>query len=196
MIMVVSMVVLPLFAVIGVKVPEFLRSGGFLTRATAEKPAAQKPLAEGRSLESLPSNDGAPPKDTETKDKNKAESLDYPVVRMGNIDVRPEEPSFVQPAKGLDFEMPKPFVPTGLEEPAGSNDIFLQIQQRLKALGATHYSLETWGTTGESYRFQCRMAAGHDLNYARHFEATDVDPLRVMHTVLEEVESWKAGRLP
>ncbi|MBA4017594.1 MAG: hypothetical protein C0483_10515 [Pirellula sp.] len=73
---------------------------------------------------------------------------------------------------------------------------FTQIQQRLRALGATHYALETWGTDGQLYRFQCRMAAGHTADYTRQFEATDTDALRSMLTVLEEVEAWKAGRLP
>jgi len=79
---------------------------------------------------------------------------------------------------------------------AGSGDQFSHIQSRLKALGATHYTLETWGTGGNSFRFQCRMAAGHSADYTRQFEATDTEPLRTMQTVLDEVEAWKAGRLP
>jgi hypothetical protein len=63
-------------------------------------------------------------------------------------------------------------------------------------LGATHYVLETWGPQGDSYRFQCRMSAGHHPSYTRQFEAIDHDALGVMLTVLEEIEAWKAGRLP
>lgn len=86
--------------------------------------------------------------------------------------------------------------PAATASPGGGLEHFTQIQQRLRALGATHYALETWGTDGQLYRFQCRMAAGHTADYTRQFEATDTDALRTMLTVLEEVEAWKAGRLP
>lgn len=86
--------------------------------------------------------------------------------------------------------------PTAAASAGAGLEQFTQIQQRLRALGATHYALETWGTDGQLYRFQCRMAAGHTTDYTRQFEATDTDALRTMLTVLEEVEAWKAGRLP
>lgn len=97
----------------------------------------------------------------------------------------------------VDIDTPPDFHPLPTPfQPNETTDPFLQIQQRLKALGAIHYSLETWGPQGEAYRFQCRMTAGHNPNYNRHFEATDVDPVRVMQTVLSDVEAWKSGRLP
>ena len=89
-----------------------------------------------------------------------------------------------------------PAAPVAAASAGGGLEQFTQIQQRLRALGATHYALETWGTDGQLYRFQCRMAAGHTSDYTRQFEATDTDALRTMLTVLEEVEAWKAGRLP
>ncbi|MBL9081655.1 MAG: hypothetical protein JNK76_07615 [Planctomycetales bacterium] len=78
----------------------------------------------------------------------------------------------------------------------GGTEQFTQIQQRLRALGATHYALETWGTDGQFYRFQCQMAAGHNAAYTRKFEATDSDALRTMQAVLSDVEAWKSGRMP
>jgi hypothetical protein len=78
----------------------------------------------------------------------------------------------------------------------GGVEQFTQIQQRLRALGATHYALETWGTDGQFYRFQCQMAAGHNAAYTRKFEATDSDALRTMQAVLSDVEAWKSGRMP
>ena len=80
--------------------------------------------------------------------------------------------------------------------PAVVAEQFSAIQQRLRAMGATHYVLETWGPEGALYRFQCRMSAGHHPGYTRQFEAIDDDALRVMQTVLEEIDAWKAGRLP
>ena len=91
---------------------------------------------------------------------------------------------------------PATSAPVAAAPGGGGLEQFTQIQQRLRALGATHYALETWGTDGQLYRFQCRMAAGHTADYTRQFEATDTDALRTMLTVLEEVEAWKAGRLP
>jgi hypothetical protein len=191
LIMVAGMIVLPVAAVVNIKVPEFLWSDG----AKKGPALGQKPLG-GSGLEGAANSNSKPTTANSGKNTKDSASPAYPVVRVGNIDVRPEEPDAVRPASGLEFESPSQVTTATMHEPAGSSDLFLQIQQRLKALGATQYSLETWGATGEAYRFQCRMAAGHDLNYARHFEATDIDPLRVMHTVLEEVEAWKAGRLP
>lgn len=78
----------------------------------------------------------------------------------------------------------------------GGAEQFTQIQQRLRSLGATHYALETWGTDGQFYRFQCQMAAGHNAAYTRKFEATDSDALRTMQAVLSDVEAWKSGRMP
>jgi hypothetical protein len=85
---------------------------------------------------------------------------------------------------------------TAMPPPAVVAEQFSTIQQRLRAMGATHYVLETWGPEGALYRFQCRMSAGHHPGYTRQFEAIDDDALRVMQTVLEEIDAWKAGRLP
>jgi hypothetical protein len=147
-------------------------------------------------------------------DKNDSSIADYPVERATNNDVHASHAfggpngqvipvgheSSIRPLPQPNETGTEPssgFATTASATPAPvGGDPFLQIQQRLRALGALHYSLETWGSQGEAYRFQCRMAAGHSPNYSRHFEATDVDPLRVMQTVLVEIESWKSGRLP
>jgi hypothetical protein len=73
---------------------------------------------------------------------------------------------------------------------------FRRIEQRLRELGATYYLLETWGRTGDRYRFLCRMALTGNSNYGadRIFLATDSDPLRAMENVLQQAEQWRAGR--
>ncbi len=78
--------------------------------------------------------------------------------------------------------------------PCGRDDGFTLIQQRLRELGATYFLLESWGSQGQLYRFYCKMAIGGNANYNRYFEATDVDPIRVMSKVLKEVEAWRGGR--
>jgi len=68
------------------------------------------------------------------------------------------------------------------------------IEQRLRDLGATYYTLEKWGSSQRLYRFECRMAITTDPNYTRFFEATAERPLGAMEHVLAQVEAWRADR--
>lgn len=72
-------------------------------------------------------------------------------------------------------------------------DQFLYIQQRLRELGANYYLLENWGNEGNYYRFHCRVAVANSDNFAKHFEATDEQPLGAMTRVLADVEAWRRG---
>lgn len=202
-IMVASMIALPLAAVIGFKWPKFLAA----EKTTASRPA-RSPESEKSTAHPAPEWNG-PTDPTAAAGGNggmvipagginNANNPNNQVALATNNDVRP--------TSGLDVPLVSPVTPVAHveevrplptpSEAGEGTDPFLQIQQRLRSLGAIHYSLETWGPQGEAYRFQCRMAAGHNPNYSRHFEATDVDPLRVMQTVLNDVEAWKSGRLP
>jgi len=222
--MVVSMVALPLVAVLGLKVPAFVHSTVSWHR---EMPAVDKPALRSNESKDLASNDhaasssqgrGDPAANAETPKADRhdqasheerhndandpffAKHTDDQVSPASNTDVRSPVDSAVQPAGGVEaasradlgYDDAQP-LPQYNPPPA---DPFTQIQSRLRGLGATHYALETIGSQGDSYRFQCRMAAGHDAHYSRHFEATDVEPLRAMRTVLDEVEAWKSGRAP
>lgn len=145
--------------------------------------------------------------DSHTDDHDHAEHapgfLNSPIQQASNRDVRATSAELSPASFAADLhDHPLP-TPGGRDEPPTSTaaetstgDRFSQIQQRLRALGATHYALETWGPQNELYRFQCRMAAGHQPGYTRQFEATDTDALSSMQTVLHEVEAWKSGRLP
>ena len=75
-------------------------------------------------------------------------------------------------------------------------DRFTLMERRLREFGATYYLLETWGNESEYYRFHCKMAIANNPAHTRTFEATDTDPLRAMGRVVEQVEAWRAGRLP
>ena len=75
-------------------------------------------------------------------------------------------------------------------------DRFTVMERRLRELGATYYLLETWGNESEYYRFHCKMAIANNPTHTRQFEATDGDPLKAMGRVVEQVEAWRAGRLP
>jgi hypothetical protein len=69
----------------------------------------------------------------------------------------------------------------------------LQIQDRLKQLGATYFLLETWGNQQQAYRFYCKMAVGGNTNYTHCFEYISTDPLQAMGEVLKQVENWRSG---
>jgi hypothetical protein len=75
---------------------------------------------------------------------------------------------------------------------------FRRMERRLRELGATYYLLETWGSSGDRYRFFCKMAISGTADYNRNriFQATAGDPLHAMQDVLEQVEQWRAGRQP
>jgi hypothetical protein len=89
------------------------------------------------------------------------------------------------PSRGADVE-------PGRAAPSAADPI-AATHQRLSQMGATHYILEFWGK--EQFRFQCWMAIGGNPSYTRHFEAVKSNPLHAMTSVLEQVESWRAGRL-
>jgi hypothetical protein len=90
--------------------------------------------------------------------------------------------------------------PAGIVPPAAHlvppTDRFSLMERKLKEAGATYYLLETWGNESEYYRFHCKMAIANNPAHTRPFEATDHDPLRAMQRVVEQVDAWRAGRLP
>lgn len=75
-------------------------------------------------------------------------------------------------------------------------DRFAAMERRLRELGATYYLLETWGESGELYRFHAKMALSDNPRYNRHFEATDAEAMVAMQRVLDQVEAWRSGRAP
>jgi hypothetical protein len=77
-------------------------------------------------------------------------------------------------------------------DPSASGAALPEIEERLKALGATYYRLELWGEEHQTYRFHCRMAINGNPNFTRYFEATDPDPAQAMRGVLAQVETWQA----
>ena len=75
--------------------------------------------------------------------------------------------------------------------PPPSTDQFTIIQQRLRDWGATYYRLETWGNSGQMYRFYCKMAIARSPSHTQYFEATGNEPLQAMGKVLHDVETWR-----
>ncbi|HEV3004696.1 MAG TPA: hypothetical protein VGX78_09550 [Pirellulales bacterium] len=67
-------------------------------------------------------------------------------------------------------------------------------ERRLRELGMASYRLETWGVTGELYRFSCQVALSNRGQAMKHFEATETSPAKVIESVLQQVEAWQATR--
>ncbi len=75
-----------------------------------------------------------------------------------------------------------------------ADDRLATLQRRLEQLGATYYRLESWGNEGPRFRFECRVAFERASPCARHFEATDRDPMQAIAAVLRQVETWVAAQ--
>jgi hypothetical protein len=67
------------------------------------------------------------------------------------------------------------------------------IEQELQQLGATSYRLQTWGDSGNLFRFTCYVGAPSNKNYQRHFQAIDSDPQNAMRMVISEIKEWLNG---
>lgn len=61
----------------------------------------------------------------------------------------------------------------------------------LRQMGAANYSLEEWGN---GYRFKCAVSLAGNVDFTRHFEAVDADPLATVRQVVGEVTAWQNAR--
>ena len=96
---------------------------------------------------------------------------------------------------GAAVDGPWPDVPPeGVSGLSGSSEPLAAMEQRLRQMGATSYRLETWGQGVRRFRFQCRVAADPTTGWARHFEATDPQPVQAVAKVLASVECWLQAR--
>jgi hypothetical protein len=89
-------------------------------------------------------------------------------------------------------EPPQPTVPANQILP--NPNLSAQIEPHLNVLrqmGAANYSLEEWGN---GYRFKCAVSLGNKIDFTRHFEATDADPLATVRQVVGEVTAWQNAR--
>ena len=73
-------------------------------------------------------------------------------------------------------------------------DHYKVLEQRLRALGATQYRLETWGVSGELFRFRAMVAVAGRTSHNRYFQATDADSLCAFERVVEQVEQWRSAQ--
>ena len=70
---------------------------------------------------------------------------------------------------------------------------FKRVEERLRKLGASYYSLEAWGDRGTLFRFRCRVPIAGSPEVFRYFEAAAPDALEAMTQVLRGIEGWRGA---
>jgi hypothetical protein len=148
-------------------------AAGFDGLASGAGTRQQQPVVQASSSDELPMTLPRPPTPAGIQRRSNPEPLEQPLQLGNERSIR---------------RLPPP------TPPERSNDWFSAVTQRLRDLGATYYLLETWGRSGELYRFHCKMAVAGSQSYTRHFEATSADAAQAMRSVLEQVEAWRSGR--
>ena len=84
------------------------------------------------------------------------------------------------------------FPPPAVSAPArAGGEIFQQVERRLRELGATYYLLETWGNSGQMYRFHCKVSAAGNPEPIPEFRCHGWRIVSApMRQVLEQVEQY------
>jgi hypothetical protein len=196
LIMVASMIVLPLAAVLGVKWPHFIEASRSTDRSALDGASASAARNNPRETAAAAGKRNAASQVRQASEAAAGGSvINAHIANTPNYQNGVPTNYDVQQA-GAEVSLEDAPLGEGSEPQALPIDPYTEIQNRLRAMGATYYALETWGPHADGFRFQCRMAAGQGPNYLRYFEATDADPIGAMRSVLDEVEAWKAGRLP
>lgn len=80
--------------------------------------------------------------------------------------------------------------------PQESNEAAQRLIARLEASGVLDPQLEPWGSSGELYRFSCRVPWGGEVSYTRHFESVAREPTAAVEAVAEEVDAWRLAKSP
>jgi hypothetical protein len=140
---------------------------------------------------------------TAERSKLAAQPPSGPVVRpvAGSIDQRApgvaaalhtDAPRAAGPAPTVE-QPPRDLSAARKSDSGFPSDYFRGAEQRLRQLGATYYLLETLGSSGDNYRFFCKVALGQgqNSNEALAFFATNADPLAAMEDVVRQVEAWR-----
>ena len=217
----------PLLAIYGKQLPDFYRAVVDAYKARTQQKGADPLATLGSDAPAwAPTNDRAnssgstqpqassgrvPPAPLAPAPWNNAAPIAQPLASANGSTVAPaggvQPASFAAPldsAKSADpiaTQSPAPGT-TAAPPAAGAPDScsvqFRHIEKRLRELGATYYLLETWGPSGDRYRFYCTVAlAGEgDSGHNRVFQAMDADPLQAMTNVLAQVEAFRAPATP
>jgi hypothetical protein len=220
LVMLVCLVVVPLTAIFGSSLPQFFDSliqGRGITRFVGEKKESNDPRTRGGDapIFSTPTEANAPdaaaavpPRGLDgtgslwapgaisaaSHEQHGPAGANRPPdehARTAQFDAAPAPMAGSAPQ----FAVPQPAA-NAARDPRAASEGFHAIERRLRELGATYYLLETWGNAGQMYRFHCKVAMENNPKQTRQFDGTDVEPLRAMRKVLDQVEQYRAGATP
>ena len=213
LVMVFCLIAIPLAALFGKSLPDIINALGWgTTPVSAREQGGDAPLF----ITNIPDAAAAP--DTPVGGfENGSVSWAQSVPRPTESPKLPQgmqtvQASFTEPAPryggsaGAIDRVPtsrpgeRPIVPVAVGTSGGgtSGGRFEQIQKRLLGLGATYSRLESFGSGRQFFRFQCEMpivaAGAGGAGAVRHFEATSVNSLDAMESVLAEIDSWMTNK--
>ena len=192
---IVALVMIPLAAVLGIQAPQITRwldGAGQSSQANwthAPKAAAVTETVQvspGKAVESPPAKPAA-------RLASPVFWSDADVTKQASF-AAPDEPRLL-PTQQRTKRGEKEGAAASRSEPVADSappaDRYKVLAQRLRALGATQYRLETWGVSGELYRFRAMVAVAGRTSHNRYFQATDADSLCAFERVVEQVEQWR-----
>jgi hypothetical protein len=182
----------------------------FRPATTAEGKGSAPPSGGAPALQSNP----GPPSGSGAATKTAAPKEGAPALPQGTTLLPPvtqgSAPTGVQQASGAAAATAQPAAKKSVYEqatpgqapasPAGgstlsavnfSAEYFKEAESKLRRLGATYYLLESLTPAGDNYRFFCKVA-GTQPEAVMAFVATDSDPLKAMHSVVRQIETWRS----
>ena len=203
LVMVFCLIAIPLAALFGTSLPDIVKAlglGGAVITANDRDKGGEAPLfatnipdvADAPELavehNNVPWKEG-----NNTMRQAPKVSLDMQTVQAGFTEPAPLYSGQSGSIEGRFATEPlrseRPVVPVAAEATLGGIERFEQIQRQLRDLGATYFRLESFGSDRQFYRFQCEMPIGA-AGAVRHFEASSVNSLDAMESVLAEINSW------
>jgi hypothetical protein len=67
------------------------------------------------------------------------------------------------------------------------------LMSRLAELGAVEPRLAKWGSSGQLYRFSCRVSLDKAPKATRHFESVAAEPVAAVEDVIASVGAWRTA---
>ncbi|QDU59172.1 hypothetical protein [Aeoliella mucimassa] len=82
-------------------------------------------------------------------------------------------------------------LPSPIETPEPAPSPVASVVRQLESMGVSDCSLNTWGDSGDFFRFRCSLPWISGLGTSVHFEAISEDPADAAQQVLNQVSQWR-----
>jgi hypothetical protein len=126
-------------------------------------------------------------------DNSRLDEIPEPLRKIESVTSLPTPSSLPLPNARHSEIQPASFTESKAEPQYASQFSAQSVEQELQQLGATSYRLQTWGDSGNLFRFTCYVGAPSNPNYQRHFQSIDSDPHNAMRLVIKEIKEWLNG---